>query len=80
MSRSTEHADELPISLLAEYADKATVAKEFGVSTRTIERWVRLRLLPAPVSIGRSRLFHRSTIQEFLAVLNKNKGQRRHRG
>ena len=52
--------------LLSDYARKGDLAREFGVSERTIERWVRLRLLPRPVRLGRSRLFHIPTVKQHL--------------
>ena len=67
------------IRLLAEYANKKEVADEFDVSERTIERWVRLRLLPAPVRLGRTSLFHLPTIRRHLDSLSEPAvGRRRH--
>ena len=66
------------IQLLAEYVDKKEVADEFGVSERTIERWVRLRLLPAPVRLGRTSLYHLPTVKQHLA--NQAAGNHRRRG
>ncbi len=54
-------------TLLDEYAPKSDVASAFNVSDRTIERWVRLRLLPAPIKLGRTSLFHIPTIKKALA-------------
>ena len=53
--------------LLSEYVRKNELARQFGVSGRTIERWVRLRLIPAPVRLGRTSLYHLPTIQKHLA-------------
>ena len=53
-------------ALLGEYVRKDELAHEFGVSPRTIERWVRLRLLPKPVKLGRSSFHHVPTIREHL--------------
>jgi hypothetical protein len=52
--------------LLTDYVSKADLAQQFGVSVRTVERWVRLRLLPPPVRLGRISLFHVPTLREFL--------------
>ncbi len=53
-------------SLLSGFISKAEMARAFGVSERTVERWVRLRLLPRPLKMGRSSLFHRQTLEEHL--------------
>lgn len=51
---------------LREFANKNELADLFGVSARTIERWVRLRTIPKPVQLGRRSLFHLPTIREVL--------------
>jgi len=53
--------------LLVEYMSKEQIAKVFEVSERTVERWVRLRLFPAPLRLGRKRLYHLPTIRRYLA-------------
>ena len=53
--------------LLDEFATKAQVAEMFGVAPRTIERWVRLRQIPAPSRIGKHRLWHLPTLHKHLA-------------
>ena len=63
--------------LLRDYVTKHTLAVEFGVSTRTIERWVRLRLLPAPVRLGRTSLYHLPTIWGHLENQEKRTPRRR---
>jgi predicted DNA-binding transcriptional regulator AlpA len=52
--------------LLSDFARKEQLAQEFGVSERTIERWVRMRILPKPVRLGRTLLFHIPTIRRYL--------------
>jgi predicted DNA-binding transcriptional regulator AlpA len=52
--------------LLADYLRKDDLAREFGVSARTIERWVRLRILPQPVRLGRTSLYHLPTVRQHL--------------
>ena len=64
--RATGISVEPKSDLLHDYVTKHSLAVEFGVSTRTIERWVRLRLLPAPVRLGRTTLYHLSTIRNHL--------------
>ena len=65
--------------LLGDYMRKDELAQEFEVSERTIERWVRLRLLPAPVKLGRSTLFHVPSLQTHLAKLGDGKASARSR-
>ena len=67
-------------ALLDEYVRKADLARVFGVSDRTIERWVRLQLLPAPTKLGRTALFHIPTVKKALAnggVGPRPRGRRR---
>lgn len=52
--------------LLADFATKADLAAAFKVSSRTIERWVRMRVLPQPVRLGRTLLFHMPTVRDHL--------------
>lgn len=65
--------------LLAEFVRKEDLAREFGVSERTIERWVRLRLLPAPIRLGRTSLYHLPTVKKYLADQTSDKIRRRSR-
>ncbi len=67
------------LDLLAEYARKNELAREFGVSPRTIERWVRRRLLPRPVRLGRTLLFHLPTVRRHLENLSDVAAGRRRR-
>ncbi len=52
--------------LLSDYANTAELAQSFGVSTRTIDRWIRLRIIPPPVRLGRTALHHIPTIKKHL--------------
>ncbi len=63
-AQPTQHK---PSNLLLDYVTKKEIAGAFRVSERTIERWVRLRLIPAPVKLGRTNLYHIPTVQRFLA-------------
>ena len=76
---SKASANSASSDLLAEYLRKDELAEEFGVSTRTIERWVRLRLIPAPVRLGRTSLYNREAVKEHLAKQLGPKRQRRRR-
>ena len=63
-------------SLLAEFAGKPDLAAQFRVSPRTIDRWVRMRLLPAPVRMGRTSLFHVPTVKRHLEHLSATTSDR----
>lgn len=60
------HRNSSDLEILAEYVRKSELAQEFQVSERTIERWVRLRILPAPLKLGRTSLFHLPTVRKHL--------------
>ncbi len=74
-SRATASEDHKS-SLLSEYVRKDELAHEFGVSARTIERWVRLRLLPAPLKLGRTSLYHLPTVKKYLAEQMEQRSRR----
>ena len=65
--------------LLGDYMREDELAREFEVCPRTIQRWVRLRLLPAPVKLGRSTLFHVPSLRIHLAKLGDGKASARSR-
>ena len=62
--------------LLAEFVRKEDLAREFGVSERTIERWVRQRLLPAPLRLGRTSFHHIPTVKNHLAKQMEQRSRR----
>ena len=64
------------LGLLAEFIGKEDLAHEFGVAGRTIERWVRLRLLPAPIRLGRTSLYHLPTVKKYLAEQMEQRSRR----
>ncbi len=70
--RATASEDHKP-SLLSDYARKDELAREFDVSERTIERWVRLRLLPPPIRLGRTALHHIPTLKQHLVDQTSDK-------
>ena len=61
--------------LLTDYLQKDQLAQQFGVSQRTIERWVRLRLLPAPLRLGRNSFHHLPSIKKHLTDRAERGGQ-----
>ena len=72
-------ANPATLDLLSEFARKGELAQQFGVSERTIERWVRLQILPPPVRLGRTSLHHVPTIQKHLAKKLQPEPARRRR-
>jgi excisionase family DNA binding protein len=51
---------------LADFVTKRELAEILQVSPRTVERWIRLRELPAPVRLGRTSFFHLPSIEALL--------------
>ena len=49
------------------FVDKHGLAEEFGVTPRTIERWVNRRVIPQPRKVGRFRLWHLDSLRQQLA-------------
>lgn len=41
-------------------------AREIGISSRTLERWLRKKLCPAPTRFGNARYFHRSEVDDLI--------------
>ncbi len=75
------------LDLLAEFARKNELAGEFDVSPRTIERWVRLGIIPPPLRLGGLSLHHIPTLKQHMkdrAVgrlsRKRTKSARRHAG
>lgn len=74
VGRATGNGESL---ILGEYVSKADLAKEFDVSERSIDRWVRLDILPRPLRLGRRPLFHLATVKAHLANLQRGRNQGR---
>lgn len=55
--------------ILEDYATVEALAEEVNRSPRTLERWVRQRIIPAPVKIGAVRMFHVPTLRKHLVRL-----------
>ncbi len=53
-------------SILAEYLTPKQLAKELGVSLRTVERWHQFRHDPPRVALGRMRLYRLESIKAWL--------------
>lgn len=54
--------------VLAEYLTDKELAEELGVSTRTLERWRRLREGPPLTKIGKKVAYRRSAVSDWLAA------------
>ena len=91
MIKSTSGQKRIPntpgLDLLADYARKDELARAFDRSDRTIERWVRDRLIPPPLRLGSLSLFHVPTLKQHLTdqVVGRlsrkhTKSARRHAG
>jgi DNA-binding transcriptional MerR regulator len=52
--------------LLEDFATTHQLAELFNKSPRTIERWVRLRIIPKPKKIGRERYHHLPSVRKAL--------------
>lgn len=53
--------------LLADFLTPAELARELGVSPRTLARWQTLRQGPPRIKVGRRILFEGSAVRKWLA-------------
>ncbi len=63
--------------LLAEYSTDAELAREFNKSLRTIQRWKRVQYGPRRTILGRTTLYHRRDVKEWLEAQREDRPQRR---
>lgn len=66
-------------SILADYLSEADLARELGITLRSLRRW---RLEPgfcAHVRIGRRRYYHRDDVRDWLAARKRGGNPRRQR-
>jgi predicted DNA-binding transcriptional regulator AlpA len=52
--------------ILNGYLRREELARQFGLSTRTIDRWEALRIGPPRVHIGRTILYNVESVREWL--------------
>jgi excisionase family DNA binding protein len=52
--------------IATDFFTRESLSKDLGVSVRTIDRWVSLRLAPPRVVIGKLILFRREAVSEWL--------------
>ena len=55
-----------PSSLLAGYLTPRQLAKELGVSQRTLDRWHQFRHGPPRIALGRTRLYRLESVRTWL--------------
>jgi predicted DNA-binding transcriptional regulator AlpA len=71
----------IALPLLDGYLRREELAKQFGLSPRTIDRWEALRIGPPRTSVGRTILYSVQSVREWLLSREKQavpvKGHRR---
>jgi predicted DNA-binding transcriptional regulator AlpA len=69
-----------PVSaLLSGYLRREELAQQFGLSTRTIDRWEALKEGPPRVSIGRTILYNVESVREWLSTRERRSMPRQKR-
>ncbi len=63
--------------LLAEYLTDAELARELDKSLRTIQRWKRVQHGPRRTILGRTTIYHRRDVKEWLEAQREDRPQRR---
>jgi len=53
-------------AILADYIDPAQLAKELGVSQRTVARWYAIRIGPPRVTLGRRPMYKRTSVTAWI--------------
>jgi predicted DNA-binding transcriptional regulator AlpA len=66
-------------TLLADYLDFETLARELNVTTKTLWRWNKRKTGPPMTRIGHAIYYNRKALQEWLASLGQDPGPRRRR-
>src|SRR5690242_9861143 len=64
-------------SILAGYIAPEQLARELGVSERTLARWHAMRLGPPRVTIGRRPYYRRISVAEWIALQEEKPPERR---
>jgi predicted DNA-binding transcriptional regulator AlpA len=73
-SLTMENAQTAPLVRL-DYLEPAELARELDVSERTIHRWSVLRIGPPRVTIGRTVLYRRESVRQWLASREERQGR-----
>ena len=58
-----------------DYLEPAELARELDVSPRTIHRWHVMRIGPPRVTIGRTVLYRRESVRQWLADREERQGR-----
>jgi predicted DNA-binding transcriptional regulator AlpA len=70
-----ENAQTAPIVRL-DYLEPAELARELDVSERTIHRWHVMRIGPPRVTIGRTVLYRRESVRQWLESREESQGRK----
>ncbi len=63
--------------VLAEYLTEAELARDIKKSQRTIQRWKRVHQGPRRTILGRTTLYHKRDVKEWLEAQREDRPQRR---
>jgi predicted DNA-binding transcriptional regulator AlpA len=63
-------------SIVGEYMEPPELSRDLGISKRTLDRWHRQRIGPPRTVIGRTILYRRTAVQEWLRSREERKVSR----
>ena len=63
--------------ILAGYLRREELARQFGISTRTVDRWEAMRMGPPRIAVGRTILYNIESVREWLAIQERRPLSRR---
>lgn len=67
-SSSLPQISAVPV-VLQGYLRREELAEQFGLSTRTIDRWEALRQGPPRITVGRTILYNIDTVRDWLSAM-----------
>ena len=72
-----DHGAVMPAgSILGEYVEAPELSRDLGISKRTLDRWHRQRMGPPRTVIGRTILYRRTAVQEWLRSREERRASR----
>jgi len=72
-----DHGAVMPAgSIVGEYMEPPELSRDLGISKRTLDRWHRQRIGPPRTVIGRTILYRRTAVQEWLRSREERKVSR----